>query len=179
MAVSLAIQHPELVCGVMAVAAGLSGFNGPSDPREDAMCASIDRLTSLGDIEGSTALSVHYWGDGPLQPEGRLAKSVRDKLYAWDLDITERESKKIGGSIFEAVSVSPPAAERLEELKVPVAVAIGLLDETCTVAAMEALGKGCQDATVRRFEAGHMVNLEFPEAFNEWLEEWLAEKFPS
>lgn len=176
-AISLALQHPELVCGVMAVAAGLSGFDCPGDSREDAMQAEMESLTSSGEIGKATALSVHYWGDGPLQQEGRIASSIREKLHTWGLDITKREFNKTGGFAFQSVRASPPAVERLKELRVPVAVGIGMLDETATVATMEHLGKECQNATIRRFDAGHMVNLEFPNAFNEWLEGWLKDNF--
>ena len=176
LAINFALARGELCAGVVATAAGLSGYQGSSKPEEVAMMTKADQLMEAGNANELAKLNVHYWGDGPLQEEGRLAGPVREKLFEWCLDIATRECKKIGGSIFPSVSLEPPAAHRLGDIRVPVGVGIGLLDESETVAAMSYLAQNCRDTLVASFESGHMVNLEFPQQYNEWLEDWLNRK---
>ena len=173
LAIDFAINQPELCCGLVAVAAGLSGFDAPGKPEENAMMTEVEKLTKEGDADGVAKLNVRYWGDGPLQPEGRLSGPVREKLLKWGQDIATRECQKTGGSVFPSKKLEPPSAERLGELSIPVGVAIGLFDESWTVDAMEYLGKNCERSSVVRFNSGHVVNLEFPEEFNSWLGGWL------
>ncbi|MCJ1331780.1 hypothetical protein MMC10_008472 [Thelotrema lepadinum] len=173
LAIDFAINHPELCCGLVAAAASLSGFDGPSKPEEDTMMTEVEKLTKEGDADGVAKLNVRYWGDGPLQPEERLAGPVREKLLEWCSDIASRECQKTGGSVFPSKKLESPSAQRLSELRIPVGVAIGLFDESWTVAAMEYLGKNSKRSSVVTYNAAHMVNLEFTTEFNDWLEKWL------
>jgi 3-oxoadipate enol-lactonase len=177
LAISLAITHPELVCGLVAIAAGISGFNASTDPREDAMSDEIQNLIETGNIETAAKLNTKFWGDGPLQAEGRCSSAVRNKLFNWCLLIADKEHKKVGGFVLPSVGLQPAAVERLEEIDVPVAVAIGDYDESYTVAAMEFLAKTCKNTEVKRFMSAHMVNLEFPSETNDWLYSWLLKTF--
>ncbi|MCJ1378585.1 hypothetical protein MMC17_001684 [Xylographa soralifera] len=171
--IDFAIAFPDLVCGLVVIAGGLSGFDYPNTPGEEEIFSQEAILMESKDVEGLADLQVHLWGDGPLQPEGRLRKEARQQLYTWCKDIVVWELNGIGGSAFEDQDLDPPAVGRLSEIKAPVAVAIGTLDESSTVAAMRYVSDHVPVSTLKEYKAGHMVNLEYPDDFNVWLEEWL------
>ncbi|MCJ1421195.1 hypothetical protein MMC32_007557 [Xylographa parallela] len=171
--IDFAIAFPDLVCGLVVIAGGLSGFDHPNTPEEEGIFAREAILTESKDVEGLANLCVRLWGDGPLQPEGRLCKEARQQLYAWCKDIAARELNGTGGSAFEDQDLDPPAVGRLSEIKTPVAVALGTLDESSTIAAMRYVGEHVRVSTLKEYKAAHMVNLECPDEFNVWLEDWL------
>lgn len=172
-AIDFAIAYPDLICGLAVVAAGLSGFDCKNTSEEDEIFGREATLMQSRDIDGLARLNVKLWGDGPLQKEGRVGQEVAHKLYTWCKDIALRECDSTGGSAVPEEHLDPPAVGRLPEIKMPVAVAIGVLDESGTVAAMRYVAEHSEYATVKEFDAAHMINLEQPEEFNLWLEEWL------
>ncbi|MCJ1472402.1 hypothetical protein MMC13_001050 [Lambiella insularis] len=172
-AIDFAIAYPDLICGLAVVAGGLSGFEYPENPEEAEIFGQEVTLMQSGDTNGLARLNVRIWGDGPLQKEGRVRQEVGEKLYTWCKDIALRECNGTGGSALPGEELDPPAAGRLSEITVPVAVAVGVLDESGTVAAMRYVAEHCEYATIRDFSTAHMVNLEQPDEFNVWLEEWL------
>ena len=171
--IDFAIAFPDLVCGLVVIAGWLTGFDSPNTPKEEELFSRQTPLIEAKDMEGLVDLRVHLWGDGPLQPEGRLDKEVRQQLYTWCKDIAEREATGTGGSAFEDQDLDPPAVGRLSEIKTPVAVALGTLDESSTISAMRYVSDHVQASILKEYKAGHMVNLEYPDDFNVWLEEWL------
>ena len=71
--------------------------------------------------------------------------------------------------------LDPPAAGGLHELKMPLLVMIGTLDEPGTQASMRHLAATVPHARLETFEGvAHMINLEQPERFNALLREFLA-----
>ncbi|MCJ1436499.1 hypothetical protein MMC27_005878 [Xylographa pallens] len=175
--IDFALAFPDLVCGLVVIAGGLSGFDHPNTPEEEDMFAREAILTESKDAEGLANLWVRLWGDGPLQPEGRLRKEARQQLYTWCKDIAARELNGTGGSAFEDQDLDPPAVGRLSEIQIPVAVAIGTLDESSTISAMRYVSNHVQVSTLKEYKAAHMVNLEYPDEFNVWLHEWLSIHF--
>ncbi|MCJ1250601.1 hypothetical protein MMC30_007829 [Trapelia coarctata] len=174
-AVDFAIAFPDLVCGLAVVAGGLSGFDSRNLPKEDELFAQEERLSEARDSDGLARLRVRIWGDGPLQEEGRVDYRVRQSLYTWCKDIAVREHNGTGGSAIEDEELDPPAASRLVDIAIPVAVALGTLDESSTNAAMRHITANVTCATAQEFDSAHMVNLERPDAFNAWLEAWLVQ----
>jgi pimeloyl-ACP methyl ester carboxylesterase len=71
--------------------------------------------------------------------------------------------------------LDPSAAGRLGELKVPLLVVIGTLDEPGTQESMRHLAEVVPGARLEVFEGvAHMINLEQPERFNALLREFLG-----
>jgi len=174
-AVDLVLSHPDLVCGIAVIAGGLSGFHAQNLPEEDKIFAQEESLLKAKEAESLAQLTVRIWGDGPLQKQGRSPRTLRRDLYEWCKDIAIRECNGTGGSAIASKDLEPPAVGRLADIKVPVAVALGIFDETYTTAAMRYLGENVNNSTMREFESAHMVNLECNSAFNPWLEMWLNE----
>ena len=173
-ALELAVAYPELVSGVVVVAGGLMGIDSPNKPEEDALLEQYLKSMKAGEVEKAALIFTRFWGDGPLVKAERVGQDVRGKLYAWVEDITLREVNRNGGGFcipFEGPQ--PPAAERLSEIQVPVAIAMGKYDETSTTDGLKIIAKQVEAKEVKEFEAAHMINLERGKEFNAWVEQYL------
>jgi 3-oxoadipate enol-lactonase len=94
---------------------------------------------------------------------------VRAMVHAWVLE-NYRAEKEEG----KPIVLDPPAAGRLGELKVPLLVMIGTLDEPGTQASMRHLADAVPQARLEIFEGvAHMINLEQPDRFNSVLRDFL------
>ncbi len=72
--------------------------------------------------------------------------------------------------------MQPPAAERLDELKAPTLVMIGLADEPGGVMAGRHLASSVRGARLVEFPGvAHMIQLEAPERFTRLVVDFLAE----
>ena len=173
-AIELAVAYPELVSGLVVVAGGLMGIHTSNAPEEDALLGQYFNSMKTADVEKAASIFTRYWGDGPLVKANRIGQDVRGKLYAWCEDITRREVNRTGGGFcipFEGPD--PPAAERLSEIQVPVAIAIGTYDETSTTDGMKVIAQQVEAKEVKEFGTAHMVNLEEGKEFNAWVEKYL------
>lgn len=179
LALGYTVQRRELVTGLATISGGVRGFEYNNTPDEDSLFQKIDSLTEDGDVQGAANLTVRAWGDGPLQEPGRMAEDIAERMLKWNIDISQREAARRGGTALDTVARDPPAGSLLHTLNIPVAVAYGVFDETYTKAAMQYLGMKVNGANVREFRAAHMVNLEMADEFNQWLDDWLEENFLS
>lgn len=171
-ATDFALNYPDLCSGLVVVAGGLSGFYSENTEEENEIFAQYSELKAKKDIKSLTKLDVRVWGDGPSQPEGRVSKDVASKLHAWCEQIQQWEVDGTGGFALEGADPEKPASGRLGELQIPVAVGIGLHDESSSIAAMRYLAMQTK-GIVGEFNTAHMVNLEQPKEFNKWLEMYL------
>jgi pimeloyl-ACP methyl ester carboxylesterase len=72
--------------------------------------------------------------------------------------------------------LDPPAAERLDSIRVPTLVMIGEVDEPGGVAAGHHLASSVEGARLVEFPGvAHMIQLEEPERFNRLVLDFLAE----
>lgn len=173
-AIELAVAYPKLVSGLVVVAGALTGIRTSDAPEEDALWGQYFSSLKAGDVEKGASIFTRFWGDGPLVKVGRVGEDVRGKLYAWCEDITRREVNRTGGGLcipFEGPE--PPAAERLSEIRVPVAIAIGKYDETSTTDGLKVIAQKLKAKEVKEFETAHMINLEEGKEFNGWVEKYL------
>lgn len=176
LALEFTTTYPESVAGLVVAAGGIRGFDAPNQPEEDRLIEEKENALESGQTDQAARLEVRFWGDGPLQKPGRLAKDVYDKLYRWCSDIAIREYRKEGGGALEQTEPDPPALSRLHEIKIPTAVAYGTYDETYTTQAMKHLASNVSNVTAKEFPAAHIINLELPDEFNDWLGGW-SDKF--
>nr|AUW30996.1 putative alpha/beta hydrolase [Cladonia uncialis subsp. uncialis] len=169
-AIDFAISSPELVSGLVLCAGGVGGLDIANTADEDALFRTVDQYMAEKDIENAARTNVRIWGDGPQEDEGRLDANVRGKLYNWCKTIATREIARNGGSAIPQEDLNnPPAAQRLSQIKVGTIVAKGKYDESSTVSAMDYVAQNIERAELKEFEAGHMINLECPTEFNNWL----------
>lgn len=172
-ALGYTLACPQRVVGLVLVSGGVSGFDFSNDPAEDALFERADELVNYGDNKGAANIIVRIRGDGPLQDAGRLPDPLVDILLPWNAELCRREYAKTGGFALEPKEAEPPVADRLHQIGIPVAVAYGVYDATYTKAAMRGVADALQNATIREFEAAHLINMECEEEFDWWLSDWL------
>lgn len=166
-ALDFALESPERVRSLVVANGGVSGYDSPDD--DYSLFEQAEKWEEAKDWERLAVWETDFWVNGLGQPKDRVAPDIRDRVHDWIL--TNYRAEKIGG---RPQVLDPPAAGRLAELRAPLLVMIGTIDELGTQAAMRHLAESVPGARLETFEgAAHMVNLEQPERFNRLLREFL------
>ncbi len=161
LALDFALEHPEMVDGLVVVSGGVSGFEAPPTEDELRVFKMYEELAQRKDETGLLDLGAHVWCDGPFQPEGRAAASVRERIRQTMSATTRDHHEDLQPSKLE-----PPAVERLGAMTTPTLVLLGSYDFPSGNAAMELLAARVPGAQKTVFETAHMINMEQPEQFN-------------
>jgi 3-oxoadipate enol-lactonase len=161
-ALDFTIERPERVITLTIAAGGISGYQPPvQGPKE--FWERGDELYEAREWERLADLESRYWADGPGQPRDRVPE-VRRAVRSWLLS-NYRAEKETGWP----VPLDPPAADRLHEIRVPLLVLLGTLDDVGTVASMRHLASSVPGARLEELPTAHMINMEQPERFNALL----------
>lgn len=170
-ALDFALELPDRVRSLVVAAGGIGGYESPDDA-DGSTFEEPERLLEAKDWEGISEWETAYWVDGPGQPAGRVAPAIRAKVHDWIL-ANYRAEKEEG----TPQPLDPPAVGRLGELRAPLLVILGTLDEAGTQASMRHLAGTVPGAQLEVFEgAAHMLNLEQPERFNALLRDFFARR---
>jgi pimeloyl-ACP methyl ester carboxylesterase len=95
---------------------------------------------------------------------------LRDRVYGWILE-NYRAEKAEG----KPQPATPPAVERLDDVRVPVLVLVGDVDEAGTVAGGRHLAVSVAGAELVELPGvAHMIHLEEPERVNRLVLDFLA-----
>lgn len=176
-----ALTYPDRVGGLVTVAGPISGLDVENTAEEETLFSRYDSLVESKNVDALAQLDVRVWGDGPDTNAGRLPRPLIDQLYTWCREIQRREVDQVGGGALESASIAPPAAQRLHDLRISVAVGMSKYDVSSFTASMQHLHRHVSDSWSHVFETAHMVCLEAADDFTRWLEGWLegwlAEKF--
>lgn len=169
LAIDFTLEHPELVEALIAVAAGVSGYEPSATEAEMRLFDEYLALQEQQDTAGLVELGVRVWCDGPGQPEGRADARVRERIRASLANNYRTHHEEL-----QPRPLEPPAIERLGAIRAPTLAVAGDLDESGTVAAMTLLGERVAGARHVVFPGvAHMVNMEAPERFNALVLEFL------
>jgi pimeloyl-ACP methyl ester carboxylesterase len=167
-ATDFAVEQPQRVRSLVWVAGGLRGFD-IDDPRLVAMWPDMERLEEARDWERLVDMETQVWTDGPGQPPDRVDPEVRRRMIAWNM-----ENYRADQQANQPIQPEIPAAERLNEIKIPTLFIWGTLDELGVLKSGEKLAAEVAGARSHVFEGvAHMVNLERPEEFNRLVSEFL------
>jgi pimeloyl-ACP methyl ester carboxylesterase len=143
--IDLALSQPSRVSALVLVSPGLSGYPWPEDPGPQAEFAS---LAAAGDIDGVVALIARIWaaaglGDG-------AAGQLRSAARAW-----------LANGSFE--QQDPPAAGRLDEIRVPTVLLVGDKDHPPLIACDEVIVAGIPGCRKVEVPGGdHLLPLRVP-----------------
>jgi 3-oxoadipate enol-lactonase len=167
-ALDFAIEFPDRVRSLTVAAGGVSGYESPNGS-PDGTFDEAERLWEAKDWERLADWEADFWVDGPGQPSGRADPAIRARVHDWILTNYRAENEE-----GQPIVLDPPANERLGELRAPLLVMLGMLDEPGTSDAMRHLAASVPGAGLEVFEdAAHMLNLEQPERFNRVLRSFL------
>ena len=171
-AIDFALAHPTRVGSLTLAGPGLSGYEPPGGAETDLRMWEIIKAArddGAGSGHGAVAEGpFHGPSHGASPAGGRLAKD------------SPRECPLLAG---EPQSSSdhrrPAAATRLGEIKVRTLLLIGDRDVPQIKATVETLERGIKGAKKVSIKgAGHMVNMESPDAFNEAVLGFLRNREP-
>ena len=167
-----AIAYPDRVVAVVGVGAGLSGFDGDATPEELELFTEMDRLESLDppDPAAVAEIDLRVWVDGPGQPPSRVPAWIREAVRSWD------EPLYAADHVFgQRIRLDPPAATRLDELRVPVlAVAGGLDVGEVAQTARHLEAHAPQARAIVWPDVAHMIGMEAPDRLADAIVEFLA-----
>jgi pimeloyl-ACP methyl ester carboxylesterase len=165
-ALDFAIESPDRVRSLTVVAGGISGYESPDEAPAETW-EPVEAMWKAKEWEKLTDWETAFWADGPGQSPDRVPE-VRRRVHNWVLAnyLAEKEEG-------QPQPLDPPAVGRLAELRAPLLVMLGTLDDPGTVESMRHLAATVPGARLEEFESAHMVNLEHPERFNRVLREFL------
>lgn len=177
-ALDFTLDHPERVDALIVVAGGVGGFDfdsGAATEAERQLYEEYEAVEQRHDTAGLIEIGIRMFGDGPGQPEGRMAASAREKLCEMMTNNDRLHPEEL-----KPEPLKPPAIERLSDIRVPTLVILGGLDESVTNAMMNLLAERVAGAEKVVFpDTAHMVNMEQPERFNAVVLEFLAHALKS
>jgi 3-oxoadipate enol-lactonase len=169
-AIDFTVESPERVAGLVPVCAGLSGFDyeNHTPPNEIAAFEQMEALEANGgSVEEMIELDVKVWVDG-FYRNGQALAHVRDYV------------RRAMGSAYakpkytQVITLSPPAAGRLGDIRVPTLVVVGEIDTVDTRVVADALVAGIPNALKAVIEGtAHLPNMEKPDEFNRLLRDFL------
>ena len=121
-ALDLAVTHPDRVAALVQLASGIGGLEVPMSPRDEAVEERYEEVDQAGDVEALTDFELALWGAGVEQPVERLSPELRAFLRPMFADANEGRPRG------RQVPIDPLAAERLDQLTMPVLFVHGGLD---------------------------------------------------
>jgi pimeloyl-ACP methyl ester carboxylesterase len=168
-AIDFAVAHPARVGSLTLAGPGLSGYEPPAGAETDLRMWEIIKAARDRGPEAATALWLKDPFMAPAMEQARLVpvlqRMARENAHCWlENPILQRSPK-------------PAAATRLGEIKVPTLLVIGDRDVPQIKATIETLEKGIRGAKKVSIKgAGHMVNMEKPDIFNEAVLSFLRQQ---
>ena len=168
-ALDFALEFPARIRTVTVIAGGIGGYESPMEAPA-AMWDELEALYAAKDWERAAEWETAYWVDGPGQSPDRVP-AIRARVHDWILENMQAEREE-----GRPQPLDPPAATRLADLRAPLLVMLGTLDDPGTTDAMRHLAASVPGARLEVFEAAHMIDLEHPERFQALLLEHLEGK---
>jgi 2-hydroxy-6-oxonona-2,4-dienedioate hydrolase len=158
-----ALEHPERVDGLVLVSAGPSGFEMQGEPPPNllAMFAAMQQ----GDLERVSELQLRLWVDGPFRQPEQVDPQVRQRAAEMNRIPVEHGTFMLDTQPVDPLD--PPAATRLNQVRVPTLIVAGALDHPELLRAADMMEKGIPGTKkVIISGAAHVPNMEKPAEFN-------------
>jgi len=164
------LDQPGRVTALVVACGGIGGYESPAEVGQEHIWDEVERMWTAKEWDKLADFETQWWVDGPGQSPDRVDPDLRALVGGWILD--NYKAEKEGGI---PQPLSPPAVERLGDLKVPTLVIVGDLDEAGTVDSCGVLAERT-GARLEVFEgAAHLPNMEQPDRFTELLGDFLDE----
>ncbi len=168
-AIDFAIAHPEKVSALVLVSSGLSGYVN----RDSSLMVNEKKESEAAarrDLNAYVELFQRSWTDGPHRAPEQVNRDVRMKVRDM-IKATLTKSEPYS----TVVPLDPPALGRLSSIHVPTLFVLGDQDnpgiQEISALVLKSI-PGSRKVVIKG--AGHMVNMEKPEEFNEVVGEFLS-----
>jgi pimeloyl-ACP methyl ester carboxylesterase len=160
-AVDAALERPDRVWALVAVAPGLTGYS-LAGVYTDEQDAEFEEALERGDLEAAAAIDLAVWA--PLGADERIRTLLLDNVRPPEgVDVRWPE---------------PPAATRLGELHVPTLVVTAAHDPARMGEIGDLLERDVPGAHRVELDSDHYLTLREPDAFNRLVLDFLAAATP-
>lgn len=172
LAIDFTIAYPEMIDALIPVAAGLSGFEDkPSEGEAEEPWQQVQEALKQGAIDRAVELNLRYWTDGPRRVPDQVNAQARERVR----EMTTANYQRADDQGVWPRFLEPPAAGRLDEVRVPTLIVYGDEDVREIAEVAHALERGIKGAkTVIIPNTAHHLNVEEPAQFNQAVLEFLA-----
>jgi pimeloyl-ACP methyl ester carboxylesterase len=161
-AIDFAAAHPEMVSPLVVVA-GSPGWQ----PYSKELIARTSAIVAAGKEKGSTAL-VEGWLNDPMLAAAKARPAIARQMRSF---LNQNAAGLFGTSFMRPPNIPTP---KLSDFKMPTLVMVGDRDDPEIVERSSAMSREIPDAALTVIRgAGHMVNLEKPQEFNQALAAFL------
>lgn len=166
-AIDLTLAYPERVAALVLVCSSPQGFDYQGDP--PPIWHDIVAAFEAGDLERTSEYEMRLWVDGPSRTPDQVPAAIRDLVREMNLIALKNEAAELGDN----QPIEPAAVHRIHELKLPVLVMIGELDNPKAVAAGEWMAANIPGAQRVVVHTAHLPSMEQPMEFNRIVLEFL------
>lgn len=171
-ALEAALDERSRVSGLVLIAPAISGATYPVDVEQPEQVDELERAVQAaeerGDLDEVNRLEAWFWLDGPVASEGRVGGRARERFLA--MNGRALRAPSVGGA-----RQREPVFQRLAELRIPVTVAYGDLDEPVMVPLWSQVAERIQGADLVRWEGvAHTPQLERPDLVVAAIDDLLA-----
>lgn len=165
---NFALEYPDRADALVMVGSAPRGFSyedwSPSPLDEE-----LEKASETGDLNLINELEMRIFVDGTGRTPEQVDPVMRRKVY--EMNAIALENQPMMG---KDVGTSIPAAVRIGELRLPVLVVLGDLDEEYTARAANFMVSNIPSARkVVMPGTAHLPNMEFPDEFNAHVQEFL------
>lgn len=165
---NFALEYPDRADALIMVGSAPNGFAYPDwspSPLDEEMEAAYEK----GDLERVNEIGMRIFVDGKGRPTDKVNPAMRKKIY--DMNMIALRNEKLMG---KDVPLPIPAAQRIAELRLPVLIIMGDLDEEYIFKAFDFMATNIPG--VRKVvlpNTAHLPNMEFPKEFNLDVQQFL------
>lgn len=172
LAIDYALTHPQDVLALILVGGAPAGLEIEAEA-PDELFAQSEQAFNNKDIDLAAEIDMKIWFDGFGRSADDLDPTIRQQAWEMARLATEHELKGIGRHVRKPFD--KPAAERLDELQMPVLVVIGENDLPYLRLAADYLVDHLPQAAKALIpNAAHLPNMEQAERFQAAVKTFLA-----
>jgi 3-oxoadipate enol-lactonase len=169
-ALDFLLSYPGVAWALVMVCSDPSGF--PMEGEPPPLIMELIAAQQAGDAEKMAQLAVQIWGIGMYRTPEQVDQKVRDLVYEMSLIGFKNQLAGLG----EPASITPPAVERLGDVRVPTLIIDGTEDSESVHRAGELMAQQIPGARrVVMPDTAHLPSLEHPDEFNAIVQPFLTE----
>lgn len=168
-AMDFTLEHPQLVNALVMVGSAPTGLD--LDVPSPARFAEAEAAEEQRDWERLIEISAQIWYDGEGRDAGQVDPAKRQLMKQMQRDALPYRNLEQG----PALPMKPPAAERLDELHIPLLVIYGMYDTPYILAASAYMAEHIPGARTIMMHSAHLPSMDCPAEFNEIVRDFLLQ----
>lgn len=169
LAMDFALSHPSKARAIIMVGSAPSGLE--LDVPAPAKFADAEKAFEAGDLDLVAEIETQIWFDGIGRTPQQVNPEMRKLLYEMNRLALAHEVKQLGKRL---PNTETSAADRLQDLDLPVLIVVGSHDTPYIRAAAEYMEESIKSARKVVIEdAAHLPNMDQPHDFQGIVEDFL------